>query len=422
MYSVHSALPELRAAPLPGRMPLRRACHAVIVLLSAGCGASDRSEAPGTSRTDSAGVQIVRNTDDPVRRGELVQPARRVFGSEEEGPELFGRVGNTRLHPDGSLWIADAQAQEIRVFAPGSGAHLFTVGGRGDGPGEFRRSGFLGFDGEGSAYVYDEEHRRLSVFSGSGVFQRSHLLPSTLGVSPRPLHVTRTGTLLGQIPQLMERLPTDGSIVRDTVRVWTMPLDGTSPTLVSKSLGALWYFRDGGQVGVPFASGSRLGFRDDRVYVIDGVGEASYSVYGPAGLERRVEIDRPPRRIDERAVTMFLESMRRGPNPESRVRIHEDLLSDMPMPEAQRHWDDLAFTDQGEVWLLRATDAQALTTGVATEDQVWDAFDAAGVLIGHMRVPANTWLVQVIGQTALTIVRDGMDRATVAIHDIRWLG
>lgn len=230
---------------------LRRS-HVAVVLLSAGCGVSDRSKAIGPGRSDSAGVEIVRNTDEPLARGELVQPASRVFGSEEEGPELFGRVGTARLHRNGSLWITDSQAREIRVFDPGSGAHLFTIGGRGDGPGEFRRSAFLGFDGEGSAYAYDFEHRRLSVFSESGEFQRSHLMPSSLGISPRPLHVTPAGTLLGQIPREIRRIPVDGSTVRDTVRIWTMPLDGTAPTLVWEAPSALWYFRDGVQVVVPY--------------------------------------------------------------------------------------------------------------------------------------------------------------------------
>ena len=407
-----------------------RGSHVAVVLLSAACGVSDRSEVTGPGRADSAGVEIVRNADEPLLRGELVQPARRVFGSEEEGPELFGGVASARLHPNGSLWIAEWQTQEIRVFDSGSGAHLFTIGGRGDGPGEFRRSAFLGFDAEGNSYVYDYEHRRLSVFSESGEFQRSHLVPSSLGISPRPRHVTRTGTLLGQIPRGMERIPADGSTFRDTVRIWTMPLDGTAPTLVAETLGALWYLHDGMQVVVPytgvlpspFAGGSLQGFRDDRVYITDDAGEASYSVYGPAGLERRVEIDRAPRRIDGFSATMFVEQLRRSRVAESRVRFYEKHLPDMPIPEAQRDWDALVVTDEGGVWLLRAGDAEVAMAGVPQDDQVWDVFEAEGGFVGHIRLPANVGPVQVSGQSVLTIVRDELGRSTVAIHDVRWTG
>jgi len=148
-----------------------------VILFSAGCDASDRSGETGPGRSDGAGAEIVRNPDESQLRGELVQPARRVFGSEQEGPELFAGV-SARLHPNGSLWISEGVTREIRVFDPGSGSHLFTIGGRGDGPGEFRQSSLLGFDAEGTAYVYDYRHRRLSVFSESGELRGDRLMPS----------------------------------------------------------------------------------------------------------------------------------------------------------------------------------------------------------------------------------------------------
>lgn len=371
-------------------------------------------------RADSGGVEIVRSTDQPWPRGELVHPARRVFGSETDGPELFGRVAGARLHRNGSLWIEESQTREIRVFESGSGAHLFTIGGRGDGPGEFRRSEFLGFDGEGSAYVYDHEHRRLSVFSESGELRRSHLMPPSLGISPRPRHVTPAGTLLGHIVGGLERRPVDGSTVRDTVRIWTMPLDGTAPALLMETLGALWYFHDGTPVSVPFAGGPRLGFRDDRVYVVDNSGEASFSVYGPAGLERRVEIGRASLQVDGASRAMFAERIRRAGYSASQLRIYEEHLSDMPIPEAQRHWDAVAVTDEGGVWLLRPRDPEPAMAGVPADDQVWDVFDADGVFVGHMRLPANIRLMQLSGESALTIVGDELGRVTVAINEVRW--
>jgi len=207
-----------------------------------------------------------------------------------------------------------------------------------------------------------------------------------------------------------------------------MPLDGTAPTPVSKTPGPLRYFHDGLQVEVPYtgglpspyADGSPAGFRDDRVYVTDKTGAASYSVYGPAGLERRVGIERAPRRIDGFSATGFVEYLRRRRYPESRVRIYEEHLPEMPIPEAQRAWDRLVVTDEGGAWLLRAGDAERAMAGVPPDEKVWDVFDAEGVFAGHVRLPADVFLVQVRGQSALTTVYDEMDRMTVAIHDLRW--
>ena len=51
-------------------------------------------------------------------------------------------------------------------------------------------------------------------------------------------------------------------------------------------------------------------------------------------------------------------------------------------------------TDQGGAWLLRAVGAKGAVAEVSTDDQVWDAFDAEGVFLGPMRLPANVVLVQ----------------------------
>ena len=66
--------------------------------------------------------------------------------------------------------------------------------------------------------------------------------------------------------------------------------------------------------------------------------------------------------------------------------------------------------------------AEGAMAGVPADDRVWDAFDAEGVFVGHIRLPANVWVVQVSGQSVLTIVVDEMDHRTVAIHDVRWIG
>lgn len=111
----------------PARDPLR--LHTVPLIATAAipfgigvggaCGASDpdRSVAIGSGRTDGPGVQVVSNTVAAPPRGELVKPAKHLFGSEAEGPELFGGVADARLHPNRSLWIAERQTQEIRVFS-----------------------------------------------------------------------------------------------------------------------------------------------------------------------------------------------------------------------------------------------------------------------------------------------------------------
>ena len=408
---------------------IRRILVLAAAMVCTTCGLEREGGVPGVTRVDSVGVEIIRNSDDELRRGELVTPAIRIFGSETPGPELFGGISIARLHQNGSVWVAERFTQEIRVFDSDSGPHLFTIGGVGEGPGEFRRLRMLGFDREGTAYVYDDRTRRLSVFTEDGEFLRTKVMPSSLGIAPRPLHVSGSGDLLGQLPRALSRVPTDRTTIRDTVRIWTIPLENGGPTLIASTLGALWYFSDGMQVTVPYTGllpppyggGVAYGFRDDRVYVTGDSGGASFSVFGPGGLERRVELDREPRRIDEFSATRFVEHMRRVRLPESRVRFYEEHLPEMPIPETASVWERIVVTDEGGVWLLRAADFGAGDSETTVPDQVWDVFDAEGAFVGVMRIPSNISPKQVVGRSILTIVRDEVGRESVAIYDVRWV-
>ena len=109
-----------------------RACRVAVVLLCGACAVSDRNGDTDPAHAYSTGVETVRNTDDRWPRGELVRPAKRVFGSEADGPELFGVVpaddqvwdvfdaegvfiGHVRLPSDVALLQVNGQAAVTRV-------------------------------------------------------------------------------------------------------------------------------------------------------------------------------------------------------------------------------------------------------------------------------------------------------------------
>lgn len=67
----------------------------------------------------------------------LAASPRLRIGSDQEGPELFGRVRDVSIDDAGNILVLDDQASEVRVFAS-DGRHLQTFGGHGDGPSEMR--------------------------------------------------------------------------------------------------------------------------------------------------------------------------------------------------------------------------------------------------------------------------------------------
>jgi len=86
---------------------------------------------------------------------------------EGDGPDVFGRVGGLAVGPNGNVHVLDAQANEIRVFSP-VGAHLRTMGGRGQGPGELQNPGGIGVLSDGRVLVRDPRNLRVQVYAADG--------------------------------------------------------------------------------------------------------------------------------------------------------------------------------------------------------------------------------------------------------------
>jgi len=151
------------------------------LVLTAGCGTGPGSSDPppaGVEIRDSLGITIVevRSLEDPGPGGLEVAWSDTVrFGragdAEADAAYLFGAVmGAVRLS-DGTVVVADMQAAALRMFAP-DGTHLRTVGGRGQGPGEFVGIQGLRILPGDSIFVLDRG-TRWSLFEPGGTFVTS---------------------------------------------------------------------------------------------------------------------------------------------------------------------------------------------------------------------------------------------------------
>lgn len=74
------------------------------------------------------------------------------LGSEEEGPDLFGVIGDAQLDDAGNIFVLDAIDQEVRIF-DAVGMHLGLFGGSGEGPMELPDATRLAVLGDGRVAV-----------------------------------------------------------------------------------------------------------------------------------------------------------------------------------------------------------------------------------------------------------------------------
>jgi len=123
-------------------------CAVVATLLFAACGAGPDA---GSGGATAAAID------------ELAATITLEIG-EVEGEEayLFGQVSGLALDAEGRIYVADRQASEVRVFTP-DGAHLFTFGRAGSGPGEMRAPCCLAFDRAGLLWLRDAGNARQPV-------------------------------------------------------------------------------------------------------------------------------------------------------------------------------------------------------------------------------------------------------------------
>ena len=84
---------------------------------------------------------------------------------ELEGPDeyLFGQIWSLAVDDDRNVYVFDEQAQHVRVF-DANGTYMRTVGGRGEGPGEFSRAEAIAVFPDGRLAVRDPGNMRVQVF------------------------------------------------------------------------------------------------------------------------------------------------------------------------------------------------------------------------------------------------------------------
>lgn len=125
------------------------------------------------SVVDSAGIPIV--TSDPLASDRRCMVADEPFFAVgdalgDERYEFYTLRGMARLS-DGSVAVIDRRDQRVRIFSE-TGEFTRSMGGRGEGPGEFRNPWFLWALPGDTLWVGDYRPQRFNVFTSDGEFIR----------------------------------------------------------------------------------------------------------------------------------------------------------------------------------------------------------------------------------------------------------
>jgi hypothetical protein len=359
---------------------------ALFAMGASGCEAGTTATPEGFLLGDSAGVEIARN----LQAKELIprvhlggDPLLRLGGDEEGQPDFFSQINSVHLDPRGNLWVADLLTSELRVFSIPAGEHLFTVGRRGEGPGEFMLPAPVGFDADG-AWVWDQQLGRLTRFRLDGQFIDVQRVVHRGEVVPRLLLRTGDGAFLGRLPEAYPGPASDGMLLQDTVRVWRFEDFETDPSLVAQREGSTWVYAHGMQVPVPFTADSHLAVKGNLVVFTAPSGDPVLEVVEEGSLRRRIEVERARIPVTREAVDGVLGGPRLS---EQMAEVIRERSAELPVPDLVPTWEWLRISPTGHIF--------ALHHGTLLSGEAWDVFDPDGRLIALVTLDDQAHLMEV---------------------------
>jgi 6-bladed beta-propeller len=388
-----------------------RAIVILSVLSIVGLAACEGDSTPAVTVTDSAGIRVTLSPDVPTTFAEVdPQPVLSLGGPNDSGPTLFYRIQHVHVDPRGRLWVADGQSGELRIFLA-DGSHWKTRGGRGEGPGEFLRIRLLGSFRGDSVAVWDNANGRLTLFDAEGEFVRTQRVPPGDDPRPRAFHVFDDGSVLGQVPRILDAGSLEaGQVLGDSVQLVRVDLEGSTQRPQGGALGPLWLWTGRNQIRIPFTINSSFVVYDESVQLVTGSafrvrvfeGGRLSEIYGVARDAREVSGD------DIEAYREFVEEY----VPESQRNESLSALRHPRRPTVLPAYSRLIVAAGGHVWAqIYSPDFSAPAT--------WDVFDEARVWMGQVQTPAGFMAMSIAGADVAGVWRDDLGVEHVRVYRIR---
>lgn len=156
----------------------------LILLFFANCSSSPEVEVPGDI-AELENLAVFSEEESPLYDVQFEQQA--VFGDTED--IFISSIAGIDVDSNGNLYLADRSEAVVHAYNS-SGGYLFTIGRKGEGPGEFNAA-YQPTLFNNELYVLDIQQQRVSVFNpDNGDFLRTHSLGSgSADVSGFPMSV-----------------------------------------------------------------------------------------------------------------------------------------------------------------------------------------------------------------------------------------
>lgn len=385
-------------------------------ITTTGC-AGDGDASEGATRTVSGDTTVIRWAGDGEWGAIDATEELRIGQLDGADEYTFGEITGLDVSSDGSLFVVDAHARQVRVYDP-AGSHVRSFGGDGSGPGELRSPNGLRVLDDGSIAVRDFGNRRYNIYSQTGeslsvinipggYSTTSPFFVDTDGLLYNPMNVAPPGE---DWQNGLERFRPDGTVV-DTIEPPSWGYE--PPTLVAEREGARAIY------GVPNTPREVWTF-SPHGYVVGGVSSA----YAIEYLLPDSTVLRAERVVEPTTLTA-------GEKAQLEARATRGLRftdpswrwNGPPIPDVKPYYHSLFADDDGRIW-VRVTgpataepiDAEDLADAAPdaprerwVEPNNHDIFTSDGTLLGTVELPQQFTLYVARGNNVWGVIRDEYD-------------
>jgi NOL1/NOP2/fmu family ribosome biogenesis protein len=387
-----------------------------VTAVLAGCGETVPDEP--ITRSDSAGVEIVHSPA-PAWTAETaarLSPEPRLRIGSLDGPDelQLHDVRFATILGDGRIAIGNSGTAEVRFFLP-DGEFEMSVGGRGEGPGEFdfMTRSFSRLPGD-TLRIFDGGTRRITEFTADGELVRSVALRAP---GDEELGAFYAGTFPdGRIAVSTVELPPtsemrDGDLVRGERLYWTLASGDLPAYEIVRVLEPERLVRiiqgNVGIVTLPFRLSSQPVVH--RELVVASTDRHEVRWHSPEGELRRIArwdaevVDLTQERFDEWIAGMPVE-------PDVAARIREQNEG-VPLPPHLPTSEGALVDSGGAVWL----EGFRLTP---SEPALWTVVGPAGAWLGTVELPRGFEPYEIGEDYMIGVWHDDLDVPYVHVYDL----
>lgn len=396
------------------RAPVR-GCLAALTLL--GCG--DRGVVE----------ENVLDIDDVPR---IVVSERVVLGGKDAtGPAAFGSVAAVALFPgQGRMAVGDGTVASVQMFGL-DGAYLWSVGGRGFGPGEFQTLRSIAAQADGGFCVWDIQIARVTTFDARGKVLRTApvdfrdlwaIRPSLVGFAEGCVPVFRD-----QRADISRHEQQDG-LFQDTVRLALFDTGGRfARWLIEVSNAPQWLYHEDrgwgstspvfGRSRVALLSGDALliATTDSLAWTRVSLSGAVLGRIAAAVRVRRVkpsDIEQERSRLAD-SVRAYYATMGRRlrsvPDMTSVFQTHAlHAVEGVPADSTFPVFDRMTAGTNGVVWMLMYPEPRETSAR-------WLALDRNGAPFGALSLPVGSNLAAASHDWLVVLEKDAFDAPVLRI-------